>query len=134
MRRSFLKQQQLHYLVLHLIFNNQDREKRWFHGITRLKRSTSFIGTPTAMEHTKGTFAQIPLKDNGDCNGRVLPQTVNDVGCFVSIYPLECFPMDDFRCAPKGVVQAKFGLFFSRQAGKLLLYCFQNADCCQVGL
>lgn len=85
-------------------------------------------------ESMKSTFARIPFKDNGDSNRGVLPQTINDVGCFVSIYPLECFSMDDFRCAPKGIVQAKFGLFLSREAGKLLLYCFQNPDCCQIGL
>lgn len=82
----------------------------------------------------KGVFARVPFKDNWDSNGGVLSQTINDVSCFISIYPLECFSMDNFRCAPKGVVQAKFGLFLSRQAGKLLLYCFQNPDGCQIGL
>lgn len=82
----------------------------------------------------KGVCTQVPFKDNWDGNGRVLPQTINDVSCFVSIYPLECFSVDDFRCAPEGVVQAKFSLFFGRQAGKFLLYCFQNSDSCQIGL
>lgn len=51
---------------------------------------------PEAQESTKGTFVWIPFKYNGDSNGGVLPQTINDVGSFVSIYPLECFSMDNF--------------------------------------